>query len=180
MSKICSPRWGLPSRGSCISLTRVWISLSQYNVMVDYFSPTPFNSRKKPLIILKKLLQNIFLIIKPPTRRRVIVKVMTSLCHFRFVHNGVVGDNPLETSFWILIIRMDIRVWGRRKHYHHHFALSFLSLIFISVSLKRLNRFWWKVRGHALKKYHFRAKISPWPLRFFGQNRSTERCLKVR
>ena len=52
-----------------------------------------------------------------PTWRHVIVKVMTSLYdyHFRFVHNGVVGDNPLETSFWILTKRMDIRVWGRRK-----------------------------------------------------------------
>ena len=41
---------------------------------------------------------------------------MTSLYdqHFRFVHNGIVGDNPLETSFWILIKRMDIRVWDRR------------------------------------------------------------------
>ena len=30
-----------------------------------------------------------------PTRRRIIFKVMTSLYdhHFRFVHNGVVGDN---------------------------------------------------------------------------------------
>ena len=50
------------------------------------------------------------------TRCHVIVKVMTSLYdhHFRFVHNGVVGDNPLEISFWIFIKRMDIRVWGRR------------------------------------------------------------------
>ena len=52
-----------------------------------------------------------------PTGHRVIVNVMTSLYdhHFRFVHNGVAGDNPLETSFWILIKRMDISVWGRRK-----------------------------------------------------------------
>ena len=51
-----------------------------------------------------------------PTRRRVIVKVITSRYdhHSRFVHNGVVGDKPLETSCWIGIKRMDIRVWGSR------------------------------------------------------------------
>ena len=40
-----------------------------------------------------------------PTRRPEIVKGMTSLYdhHFLFVHNGVVGYNPLETSFWFLI-----------------------------------------------------------------------------
>ena len=50
------------------------------------------------------------------TERRVIVKVMTSLYdhHFRFVHNAPVGDSPSETSFWILIKHMDIRVCGRR------------------------------------------------------------------
>ena len=62
-----------------------------------------------------------------PTRRRVIVKVMTSLydLHFRFVHNGVVGDNPLETRFWILIKHMDKRVWGRRK-IDHNLVLVFV------------------------------------------------------
>ena len=41
---------------------------------------------------------------------------MTSLYNhcFRFVHNGVVGDSSLDTSFWILIKRMNIRAWGRR------------------------------------------------------------------
>ena len=45
-----------------------------------------------------------------PARLRIIVKVMTTLydCHFRFVHNRVVGDNPFET-----IKGMDIRVSGR-------------------------------------------------------------------
>ena len=52
VSKICSPRQGLPSRGSCTSLTQGWISLSLYKVVVDYFSPIPFNRCKKTLILL--------------------------------------------------------------------------------------------------------------------------------
>ena len=40
VSKICSPRRGLPSCGCCKSLTQGLISLSLYKVMVDYFSPT--------------------------------------------------------------------------------------------------------------------------------------------
>ena len=51
-----------------------------------------------------------------PTRLQVIVIVtgMMSLYdqNFRFVHNRVLQDNPMETSFWILIKTIDIRVWG--------------------------------------------------------------------
>ena len=54
VSKICSPRRGLPSRGRCKSLTRGWISLSLYKVVVDYFSPTALNPHNKtPLFALK-------------------------------------------------------------------------------------------------------------------------------
>ena len=47
VSKICSPRRGLPSRGCCKSLTRGWISLFLYKVVVDYFSPTALNPHNK-------------------------------------------------------------------------------------------------------------------------------------
>ena len=47
VSKICSPRRGLPSRGRCKSLTRGCISLSLYKVVVDYFSPTALNPHNK-------------------------------------------------------------------------------------------------------------------------------------
>ena len=54
VSKICSPRRGLPSRGRCKSLTRGWISLSLYKVVVDYFSPTALNPHNKtPLFAFK-------------------------------------------------------------------------------------------------------------------------------
>ena len=36
VSKICSPRRGLPRHGCCKSLTRGWISLSLYKVVVDH------------------------------------------------------------------------------------------------------------------------------------------------
>ena len=54
VSKICSPRRGLPSRGHCKSLTRGWISLSLYKVAVDYFSPTALNPHNKPPLIAFK------------------------------------------------------------------------------------------------------------------------------
>ena len=47
VSKICSPRRGLPSRGHCKSLTRGWIFLSLYEDVVDYFSPTALNLHNK-------------------------------------------------------------------------------------------------------------------------------------
>ena len=55
VSKICSPRRGLPSRGRCKSLTQGWISLSLYKVVVDYyFSPTALNpDNKNPLFAFK-------------------------------------------------------------------------------------------------------------------------------
>ena len=45
VSKICSPRRGLPSRRRCKSLTRGWISLSLYKIVVDYFSPTALSPK---------------------------------------------------------------------------------------------------------------------------------------
>ena len=96
VSKIWSPRRGLPSRGSCISLTRGWISLSLYKGMVDYFSPIPFNSCKKSR---QKLQQIVFSYHKTaPTWRRVIVNVMTSLpfCPQRGNWRQPVGDKLLN------------------------------------------------------------------------------------
>ena len=83
------------------------------------FLLSPLLAVRKPLFYLRNYYRTFSDHKTAPTRRRVIVKIMTSLYdhHFRFVHNGLIGDNPLETSFWILIKRMDIRVWGRRKAY---------------------------------------------------------------
>ena len=54
VSKICSQRRGLPSRGRYKSLTRGWFSLSLYKIVVDYFSPTALNPHNKtPLFALK-------------------------------------------------------------------------------------------------------------------------------
>ena len=74
VSKICSPRRGLPSRGCCKSLTRGWISLSLYKVKVDYFSPTAFNPRNKHSSLLLKTTSKRFLIRK----RRQLGLIMTS------------------------------------------------------------------------------------------------------
>ena len=60
VSKICSPQRGLPSRGRCKSLTKGWISLSLYKVVVDYFSPTALNPHNKFHFLLSKPLQNAF------------------------------------------------------------------------------------------------------------------------
>ena len=61
MSKICSPRRGLPSRGCCKSWTRGWIFLSPYNVVVDCFSPTTLNPHNKTkLFCFQKLHHNAF------------------------------------------------------------------------------------------------------------------------
>ena len=75
VSKICSPRRGLPSRGRCKSLTRGWISLSLYKVMVDYFSPTAFNPNNKTPFSLSKTTSKRFLVRK----RRQLGLIMTSL-----------------------------------------------------------------------------------------------------
>ena len=74
VSKICSPRRGLPSRGCCKSLTRGWISLSLYKVVVDYFSPTAFNPQTKPPTWLSKTTSKRFLVRK----RRQLGLIMTS------------------------------------------------------------------------------------------------------
>ena len=61
VSKICSPRLGLPSRRRCKSLTRGLNFLSLYKVVVDYFSPTTLNpNNKKPFFCFQKLLGNVF------------------------------------------------------------------------------------------------------------------------
>ena len=74
VSKICSPRRGLPSRGRCKSLTRGWISLSLYKVVVDYFSPTTFNSHNKTPFSLSKTTSKRFL----ARKRRQLGLIMTS------------------------------------------------------------------------------------------------------
>ena len=74
VSKICSPRRGLPSRGRCKSLTRGWISLSLYKVVVDYFSPTALNPHDKTLVLLSKSTSKRFLVRK----RRQLGLIMTS------------------------------------------------------------------------------------------------------
>ena len=60
VSKICSPRRGLPSRGRCKSLTQGWISLSLYKVVVDYFSPTAFNPLNKTPFLPSKITRRNF------------------------------------------------------------------------------------------------------------------------
>ena len=55
VSKICSSRRGLPCRGRCKSLTRGWISLSLYKVVVDYFSPTALNGHNKTVLSALKI-----------------------------------------------------------------------------------------------------------------------------
>ena len=81
------------------------------------FLLSPLMAVKNPLFYFRNTSERIPIIKPRQLEHRVIVKVMTSLYdhHFHVVHNGVVGDNLLETSFWILIKRMDIHVWGRRK-----------------------------------------------------------------
>ena len=74
VSKICSPRRGLPSHGCCKSLTRGWISLSLYKVVVDYFSPTAFDPRNKPPTFAFKTASKRFLVRK----RRQLGLIMTS------------------------------------------------------------------------------------------------------
>ena len=64
VSKICSPRQGLPNRGRCKSLTWGWISLSLCEVVVDYFSPTTFNSHYKTPFSLSKTTSKHFLVRK--------------------------------------------------------------------------------------------------------------------
>ena len=74
--------------------------LSLYEVVVDYFSPIPFNSCKNPCSCKNpEITTEHFSDHKTePTCCRVIVKVMTLLYdqHFGFVHDKVVGDNPSE------------------------------------------------------------------------------------
>ena len=52
VTDFCSPGQGLPSRGRCKSLTRGWIFLSLYKVVVDNFSPTTLNPHNKPTFFL--------------------------------------------------------------------------------------------------------------------------------
>ena len=73
---------------------------------------------KNPLFFFKITAERFTIKKNVQTRRHVIVKVLTSQYdrHFRFVHNWVVGDNPLETRFWVLIkTHGHVHVWGRRK-----------------------------------------------------------------
>ena len=74
--KICSPRRGLPSRGCWISLTRGWISLSLYKIVVDYFSPSTLNPHNKTPFSLSKTTSKRCLVRK----RRQLGLIMTS-CH---------------------------------------------------------------------------------------------------
>ena len=75
VSKICSPRRGLPIRGGCKSLTRGWIFLSLYKVVVDYFSPTTLNPHNKnPTFCFQKTTSKRFLLRK----RRQLGLIMTS------------------------------------------------------------------------------------------------------
>ena len=106
VSKIFSPRLDLMSRGCSTSLTRGWISLSLYKVVVDYFSSTPLQSPYKKTKSYTKNSYRTFSNQKLATFWcLIIVETKTSLCdlHFCFVFYGVVGDNPLETGLWILI-----------------------------------------------------------------------------
>ena len=74
VSKICSPQRCLPSRGRCKSLTRGWISLSLYKVVVDYFSPIAFNPHDETQFSLSKTTSKRFLVRK----RRQLGLIMTS------------------------------------------------------------------------------------------------------
>ena len=74
VSKICSPRRGLPSRGRCKSLTRGWIFLSLYKVVVDYFSPTALNPHDRSPLLFSKSTSKRFLVRK----RRQLRLIMTS------------------------------------------------------------------------------------------------------
>ena len=74
VAKFCSPRRGLPSREHCNSLTRGWISLSLYEVVVDYFSPTTLNPNDKAPYLLSKSTSKRFLVRK----RRQLGLLMTS------------------------------------------------------------------------------------------------------
>ena len=91
MSKICSPRRGLPSCGSCISLTQGLISLSLYKEVVVYFSHIPFNSCKKPLILLNRNYYRTFSDHKTVSTRRGVmsgVEDNTFTCTISLRHNS--------------------------------------------------------------------------------------------
>ena len=74
VSKICNLRRGLPSRGCWKSLTRGWISLSLYEVVVYYFSPTALNPYFKTPFSLSKTTSKRCLVRK----RRQLWLIMTS------------------------------------------------------------------------------------------------------
>ena len=93
------------SRGSYISLTQRWISLSLYKVVVDYFSPLHFYHCGEILILLLKLLQNIFWSSNRANSTSYNCRSYDAtiwLALLFCLQPGIVGDNPLETSFWIL------------------------------------------------------------------------------
>ena len=81
-------------------------------VAVDYFSPIPLKSVRNPLFYFRNYYRT-FSDHPNSMSRNCESYDITTWRHY--ITSVLSKSGKLETSFWILIKHMDIRVWGRRK-----------------------------------------------------------------